>query len=565
MPIEAIDENTIHEKNHDNKQTKAKKGLQIYSISFLIFINILLRYPFMPHEIGWDSYFIHSLAQSISDNGLALWIIHPFSYIGMYPNSYASGIPFLLSSISQIANINLETTILLFSMLLGIISALGMFMLAGLFRKNIGFQLLIALIYSTSGGLLLYSTWTASTRGAIIAFIPLLLYVYLRGMCSMDLRFQIITGFSLLIFATIHRMFILIIPFIIVFPVSVHILKSKFKTLSRVKFSQRNSLKYITFLGIFGIIGTFGILLLFGILDAFYHEIIPATIRGDVIGWIIRAGAFIGRNVGLVAILSVLGFVSILFRSGKNVFDIFIIIATITFIPILIVGQYVSLVAIPIFCILAGIFVHHIIKHYSEHKKTHLSKTVMACTISTIVLSILITGIYQSQALNIYSEGDQDDTRYLEIEGYDSAMWLNTYNEGGVISNTEASVIGRRVTGISDVAHFPGNSAERINNGYISEQYMFVVYRSPLDYRFYKYGFIEDVNQIDRGFQGLAKWVVRMPITDVQAYSILENHNVAYYIINNKADYDSNTRFTDSVIENRYCVFHNEKVVLYRL
>ena len=43
-------------------------------LGFLATLNLLLRYPQTPHETGIDSFFIHTLAVGISNDGRASWI-----------------------------------------------------------------------------------------------------------------------------------------------------------------------------------------------------------------------------------------------------------------------------------------------------------------------------------------------------------------------------------------------------------------------------------------------------------------------------------------------------------
>ena len=72
----------------------------------LLLLNIIIRIPSIPHEKGYDSFFIHSLANSISYAGVAQWWINWMSVFGLYPYSYASAVPFTLSGISQLTGIS---------------------------------------------------------------------------------------------------------------------------------------------------------------------------------------------------------------------------------------------------------------------------------------------------------------------------------------------------------------------------------------------------------------------------------------------------------------------------
>ena len=63
----------------------------------LILLNVIMRIPLTPHEIGHDSFMIHFIADSLSKYGHAKWWLHPLSIVGLYPFSTASALPFYLS------------------------------------------------------------------------------------------------------------------------------------------------------------------------------------------------------------------------------------------------------------------------------------------------------------------------------------------------------------------------------------------------------------------------------------------------------------------------------------
>ena len=100
---------------------KFSKRLRYSLLGSLIFTGIALRYPLVPHEIGWDSFFIHGLINTLNHYGNTVWWIHPFSTFGLTPFSYASAGPVFLSGFSQASGLSIEISILLFGMICGII------------------------------------------------------------------------------------------------------------------------------------------------------------------------------------------------------------------------------------------------------------------------------------------------------------------------------------------------------------------------------------------------------------------------------------------------------------
>src|SRR3989442_15357638 len=91
-------------------------------------VTVLYRYPLgLGHEAGSDTTFIHSLASSIVERGVAAWILHPLSYFGLYALSYPSAMPFLFGSLSEVGGIPVEGAILLIGLVFAVVGGLSAF------------------------------------------------------------------------------------------------------------------------------------------------------------------------------------------------------------------------------------------------------------------------------------------------------------------------------------------------------------------------------------------------------------------------------------------------------
>src|SRR3989442_9738643 len=99
----------------------------VYSLLLaLIFADIVFRYPLdVPHELGSDTTFIHTLTTSIIANGRAPWIIHPTSYFGLYALSYPSAVPFYFAAASSLTGMPIEGIMLAFGWVVSIAGVLG--------------------------------------------------------------------------------------------------------------------------------------------------------------------------------------------------------------------------------------------------------------------------------------------------------------------------------------------------------------------------------------------------------------------------------------------------------
>ena len=159
---------------------KFSKRSKYLLFGLLVALNIIIRIPSVPHECTDDSYAIHTLANSISLFGEARWWLHPLSIGGFYPYSYASSVPFLLSGISQCTGMDMEWTIWLFSLVGGVFSMFAAYLMAGAIKDNDLFKFLVAFAYSLSPGILLHSTFNASTRGLFTMLLPLFIYLLLK-------------------------------------------------------------------------------------------------------------------------------------------------------------------------------------------------------------------------------------------------------------------------------------------------------------------------------------------------------------------------------------------------
>ena len=103
-------------------------------LGLLVLLNIVLRIPSYPHQTGYDSFHTSILANIISLLGHAGWWVHPLSIFGMYPYSYASAVPFMLSGISQLSGLEMEITVLIFDVFVGLLSIFMVYLLAGMIR-----------------------------------------------------------------------------------------------------------------------------------------------------------------------------------------------------------------------------------------------------------------------------------------------------------------------------------------------------------------------------------------------------------------------------------------------
>jgi len=120
-----------------------------------------------------DSAFIWSLANSISISGVIKWALHPLSFLGLYPLSYPSGSPIVLSFTSQVTGVPIENTILVYGFILGILGMLGSYIMALKIKDHYLFAFLTSFAFSTAPIFIELTSWSASTRNLFLALFPL--------------------------------------------------------------------------------------------------------------------------------------------------------------------------------------------------------------------------------------------------------------------------------------------------------------------------------------------------------------------------------------------------------
>lgn len=155
----------------------------------LILLNITVRIPVTPHEIGCDSFFIHWMAQSILEEGTALWLVHQASVFGLYPYSYPSFVPFLLATFSNIMGLEIETIILMTSLSFGATGVLFAYLLGKEFSGNELVAYSTAFCFSLSPIFIEFTSWTTSTRALFVLLLPLILFLLLRYERTRDNRY----------------------------------------------------------------------------------------------------------------------------------------------------------------------------------------------------------------------------------------------------------------------------------------------------------------------------------------------------------------------------------------
>ncbi len=322
----------------------------------LVAFNLLLRYPLgSQHEYGADTSYIHSLAQSLSVNGYALWILHPLSYFGLYALSYPSAGPFLSSAFNQVSGVPLEGTFFVQSLVFGTLGPLGMIVFGRSLSSDNRFALALALMMSLAPFYIKDTMWVGSTRGFVIALTPFALFLSVRFLRRVDYKVLVLLLVVCLVMSLFHRMGVLSILLVIaaLFVVPFHRLTMKLRFyLYRYEAGFRVmslGLALCGFLGVFFLQFRFPGIAGVDVRQAYRSG---TFFTGDSFGVLLAnmATGFVGK-VGILVPLIAVGIPLYIWKRPKESPDKFVLLCLLIFLPMLPMRDYLTEFVIPLVAI----------------------------------------------------------------------------------------------------------------------------------------------------------------------------------------------------------------------
>jgi len=423
---------------------KVKYGLFI----LLIILNLILRYSVTHHEIFNDSFEMHILANSLSEFGEARWWVCPLAIIGMYPNSYASATPFLLSGISQCTGLDVELVIFIYGLIFGLFCMFAGYIVAGEIYDNDLFKFLVAFGFSTCQGILTYTTWTAPARSPFIIILPLFLYALLKSR-KHHLRFGLITLIlALLLLATHHLVFYLIPIFAACFLVTlVYKLKEHIDVIKRVIKRSENLMPLF-------VISGFCLMLAYPFMT---HKFM--TVGGRWTNLALMFNEY-PRYIGILVFFAVGGFAYLVFKQKKS-YEEWSLLTMLLFLSVFVFEERYMKWFILIFAILlAGVGFMNLTKlREDEEKKKH----AILAIIIFLLLSVSFSGYFQF--LNFHSKPSSTMERYIEDSTYTTGLWIKESLNGKGICNDRW--IGWRIGAISGFPLLTGSATADQAYGFV--------------------------------------------------------------------------------------------------
>ena len=393
----------------------------------LALINIVFRYPVdVSHELGADTTFVHSLAASIVQEGRASWILHPFSYFGLYALSYPSAVPFIFASGSETSGAPIELTTLLFGWLVAVVGCWGSFIFARTIRRDDSFALLVALLFPLAPFFIKDTFWIASTRGFVVGLLPAFLALLVTSMRKHVYREAALAFILFILLAAIHRMGVLSLFFLIayVFAIPFHKVTQRLRfALVRYETQTRYAIAgsaIVLFLGIFYLQFVYPGILGANIIDQYRSS---AFLDSDAFPILVaNMGVSLSGKVGPMFALTPLGLLAYVWRRPKEATDKFVLTAALLFLPLLSLRDYIAEFLIPLFIFLS---VFGLTALRLNRRK-----------IVTVALAIVVFGSAAfSWEMKDYWREHYGTDAAISDSSYSTALFLRHRASGTIVSN----------------------------------------------------------------------------------------------------------------------------------
>ena len=408
--------------------------------------NLLLRYPQFPHEVGVDSFFVHTLSVAIVSDGYAKWILNPFSYFGWFPLSYPSAGPFLLSSTSALGNINVEASIFIVSFLLGPVGILSSFMMAREFRESDLFALGAASLYGLAPRFLAFTLWSASTRSLFMSLLPIFMWLLLANYRRRSRANLVLLALSLVLLAATHRLVVLLAVLVLAFIVA--IIGSVIARILRIRFPHivlRNSFRRVTPHLVLGSVALIAGTMIIGT-NVLEEYTFGELASGDSpLIQIANLGVSIARSGGLALPLMFVGLVVIVRQRNKTITEPFLAVAFLGLIPTLFLRQYTGFYILPLLALLGGLGIERLIIHFRRRRVQAIAVGVGLC-LGISGFSVYVLNVEISRA------------SVMEFETYNTGLYVKgLWAPGTIVAND--GFMGVRIGAISGAQMLPVGGA----------------------------------------------------------------------------------------------------------
>ncbi len=262
-------------------------------------------------EGGVDGILYHHMSEAIVRFGYAPWIVNPLSYIGIYPGSDSSGVPFLVASVASLSGVPLNASILVYNLVLTVLLGLGLFVLVHTTLHKVDAALLASVFGPLAYGFFSSMLWTLDERSFNVALTPvflLLVVSWARGerLGASPASVAVLATISFVMYAS-HLSLLLLLPL----PVIVPLVRLVVLRQNSFRMKTRGSPSFV--LATIGlpvliilVMSWTGLLSSLGLQISLEHSALMSG--GSAIAYLVNTAVFLSTRAGpVIIVLAVLG------------------------------------------------------------------------------------------------------------------------------------------------------------------------------------------------------------------------------------------------------------------
>ena len=411
---------------------------------FLLALNYLARYPRTPHELGFDAFVFHGMTLSLVQSGYAKWIIHPLSYLGLYPLSHPSGSFFMLGALSLSSGVPIEGAILYFDMVLVAAGLLIAFLLAMEIRREEGLALLVAALFTLSPRFVTNLLWEIPTRTLFTTLVPLLVWLLLRWYRTKDLRWLSLLPIVLFLMTSAHRLTVLMSVLLIAFVLTAMILVTaqtlRIRYASLVlgpRFRRATNVAVIASILVVASI----LLVLGGVLTSYGTG--RVAVGSGILAQLSNLAFSLTRSAGFLLPLLPLGVVALYQQRGRGLKEAFLLMILVVSIPILSLRQYTGYYIIPFTAIFIGLGLWFVIRKV-KRREVKFAIAALALAVSLVSAETVVSFDLQFQP-------------FIDDRSYTHGLYILYSARGTIVAND--GLLGSKISAVSGAPYLPVGGA----------------------------------------------------------------------------------------------------------
>jgi len=547
-------------------------------LGFMLTLIILFKYPHVPHEYGKDSFVVHGMAMNLKDLNFAPWLIHPSSAYALYPFSYAPGMGFILTSLSDLTGLSVELTVLLFTIVISLVGAYGMFMFASEVNNRFEVKFIAGFLFAFTPAVTTWTTWTISTRGSFICLMTVLLWALSRTINARHKLKPFLVGLTfLLILPTIHH-------FALLFPIILLAYLSSYLTVLALEYTGRVSVYFRENVIIASMI-IFAFMIFLFYLQASSIDIYAPHLdyfrvwyiygeKDSPVTMAVNIMVYYGMAMGILMLYGGVGLANILGKIDKTRVEWTLLFLIIFFAVFLADKTYLKMFVVPLFLPLAALGIVALMG------KLEYRRTLFTFLTGVLLMAAVYYGSFATEQFSDVRTVDETGYHHYMDEGpYNTAIYLRhtVYQKDGPIAIHNDAVDKRRISGISGIPML-----------YLEENQVMVVFPDILDevdikkysiqemyfehhdHRYY----VDWANSSQKGYDDY-HYIVDTYWNNTRIEPVLQENKVQWAIVytyfpeeHGKSSHpfvNEPSRFFTSLPEKRYNIYENDYERIYFL